>query len=187
LAEDLSDIAGKIFKLIHPLKSDERKRVINAALMLAGETAVDQTQSKDGTETDMASSTKGGGAGLPARARSWMTQHNISKAQLDRIFHIDGDKVDLITKIPGNTTSKKARNTYVLTGLSRLIATGKPDFSDELARANCETASCFDFGNHAKTVSAPGSGFTGSKAAGWTITTPSLEKAAELVKEMAKI
>lgn len=181
---DISDIAGKVLKLIKPLSSEERKRVIQAALVLLGEAPVVDSPGEPGGGGHTSSS-----AGTPklksARANTWMTQNSVTRAELENVFHIEADATDIIGTIPGANKRAQTLNAYILTGLSQLLIGGDPSFSDKAARAVCEAAGCLDAGNHAKTLAARGSDFTGSKEKGWTLTAPGLKRAAALVKEIA--
>jgi hypothetical protein len=88
-------------------------------------------------------------------------------------------------KAPGSSTKVKTINAYILTGISKLLATGEAKFDDESGRAVCESMGCFDKTNHSKFVKEKGNVSGGSKGSGWTLTGPGLKSGADLIKALA--
>ncbi|MCP3371172.1 hypothetical protein [Bradyrhizobium cajani] len=176
------DAMTKVVEVLSPLSSEDRARVIGAALALLGDAqsmiaAPTFGGSKaDGVELDA----------LPSRAKSWMSQHGVSTVELQQIFHIEGGVADFIAAVPGRNKKEQTYNAYVLTGLGQLLCTGAPTFADKAARALCEISGCYDSANHAAHMKDKGNEFTGSKDKGWTLTAPGLKRAAELIKELQK-
>lgn len=179
----ITEVVTKIVDILSPLSSEERQRAIQASLTLLG----DQPSSFKQTPPD-ASETEGEGghSKLPPKARLWMKQNGISTPQLNQVFHIDGDTVDVIASdIPGKNKKNQTYAAYILTGISKLLATGSPSFDDKSARALCSSAGCYDNANHAVHLGNRGNLFTGSKEKGWTLTTPGLKRGAEIVKQLS--
>lgn len=182
---DVSDIAGKVLKLIKPLSSEERKRVIQAALVLLGETPVVAPPNSPSGEADAPPAGPSAEKFKFPKANSWVMQNSITRAELDNVFHIGEGAADIIGAIPGANKRVQTINVYILIGLAQLLVSGDPSFTDEAARAACQAAGCFDRSNHATILSSGrGSDITGSKEKGWTLTAPGLKRAAALVKEM---
>lgn len=176
------DAMTKVVEVLSPLSSEDRARVIGAALALLGD-----------TQSMVAAPASGGPKAddieldaLPSRAKSWMSQHGVSAAELQQIFHIEDGVADFIASVPGRNRKEQTYNAYVLTGVGQLLSTGAPTFTDKAARALCEISGCYDSANHAAHMKDKGNEFTGSKEKGWTLTAPGLKCAAELIKELQK-
>jgi formylmethanofuran dehydrogenase subunit E-like metal-binding protein len=173
------DAMTKVVEVLSPLSSDDRARVISAALALLGDVNQKAPPASDGYIEDDSEL----GAMSP-RAKSWMNQNGISAGELQQVFHMVGGEAEVITAIPGRNKKEQTYNAYVLTGLGRLLSTGSPVFTDKAARALCEAAGCYDRANHAAHLKDKGSEFTGSKEKDLTLTAPGLKRAAEIVKEL---
>jgi hypothetical protein len=179
MTKTLSEIVGTIVIELTPLGSEERKRAVHAAMTLLGEEVikalparVEQTE-HDGAET------------LPSRVRTWMRQNDLSMGEIQQVFHIDNETVEIIAEIPGKNNKEKVRNAYILTGVSNFLLTGEQRFDDTTARGLCERVGIYDSTNHAKHMK-DGNEFTGSRERGWTVTIPGLKVGANLVKGIGK-
>jgi hypothetical protein len=176
---DIPSIATDIYKLLEPLPSEARKLAVAGAFAMLGDALPASGKQKDG----------GGGSGddvidgdYPRKAATWMKQNGITAEQLSHVFH-DGE---LIAKaLPGESKRENTVNTYVLCGISHLLQTGEPQFTDAVARETCKTHSAFDEANHSAIIARVKDVFTGSKKLGWKLTSPGLKRGAELVKQIA--
>jgi len=182
-----TEIVAEIVDLLTPLESTERLRVIQASLMLLGETLATSPQRVGSDGGDRADEGDSETSGLPARARTWKKQHGVSSEELQQVFHLEGESADVIAgEIPGKNKKEKTLNAYILTGLAKLLSTGSAAFDDKSARALCVSSGCYDDSNHSSTIRDKGNEFAGTKDTGWTLTAPGLKRAAALVKEIAK-
>ncbi len=179
------DAMTQIVEILTPLPSDERARVLQAALVLLGENKSFVNQSKNSEpelENNIEDTTS-----LPPRAVAWMRQNNLTADNLEQVFHITDNGAEVIAvHIPGKNKKWQTYNAYILTGIAQLLATGNPIFQDKSARALCESSGCYDNANHSAHLKAKGNEFTGSKEKGWTLTAPGLKRGAELIKELTK-
>jgi hypothetical protein len=174
------DAMTKVVEVLSPLSSEDRARVIGAALALLGD-----VQSKIAAPKSAESKLDDAEFGtFSPRARSWMNQHGVSAVELQQIFHVADEQVEVVATVPGRNKKDQTYNAYVLTGLGQLLATGAPAFTDKAARALCEVSGCYDSANHAAHMKDKGNEFIGSKDKGWTLTAPGLKRAAEIVKEL---
>ena len=172
------DAMTKVVEVLLPLSSEDRARVISAALALLGDVkskavaqeSVEPTAGNAEVET------------VPPRAKSWMSQNGVSAGQLQQVFHLVDGEAEVIAMVPGRNKKEQTYNAYVLTGLGQLLLSGSAAFTDKAARLLCETSGCYDSANHAAHLKDKGNEFTGSKDKGWTLTAPGLKRAAELVK-----
>lgn len=182
MSAKIAEVLSTLINLLEPLKPEERKRAVGAALTALGDTPLD---SSSGSSHEPS----GGASNLdPAsqkRTSTWLKQHSIATDQLESVFHIDGSDVDLITaSIPGAKAGQKARNTYLLHGVARFLATGVPSFADQDARDECERYGFYDARNHTQYMKSIGNKLNGSKQKGWKLTGPGLAAAADLIKSM---
>jgi hypothetical protein len=169
-----TEILSQMIELLTPLKSEDRQRLIGATLTFLGENSP-ISKKLDGDEAH------GDNTALPARANAWRKQNGLSMEQLNQVFHLDGDKVEVLG-VPGASNKEKTINSYVLAGLGKYLASGEAKFDDRFARDVCSMAGCYDRTNHATYLRAKGNLFTGDKDAGWIVTAPGLKHAADLVK-----
>jgi hypothetical protein len=179
-AKSVTEVVAAIVKELTPLGAEERRRVIQASLVLLGDAPVVAAVHAPDVEDEVAESS------LPPRARAWTRQNGLSLEELQQTFHIEGDDCQLIvSEIPGRANRDRVRNAYLLVGAARLIATGEPRFDDRGARDLCERFGFFDPTNHSKYVKG-GNEFTGSREKGWTLTAPGLKQAALLISEFTR-
>lgn len=174
-----------IITALTPLNSDERHRIVGAAMIFLGEKAVDPRQQQQGGAND--DEHDGGLEGYSAHARKWMKQHGVTADELEQVFLINDDGTFDIHDAPGASKKEKTLNTYVLTGLGRFLAANDKTFDDALARQFCESIGCYDQANHAATIAKKGSNFGGDKSKGYTITSVGLKRGATLVKELSSV
>ena len=115
------EVLTKIISLLTPLESDERKRVISAAMTFLGETKIDF--GKNGSV---------GGNGdedttnFPSKVKTWMGQNSITKDELDQVFNIEDGKAEVIaSEVPGKSIKRKTLNAYILAGINSFLTSGK--------------------------------------------------------------
>ena len=178
-------VATDLYKILEPLEPEMRARAIRATLTLLG----------DETTKLGAGDGAGGGDGgrdetvdvnLLPKVRAWMRTNQVTQEQLDSVFHIEGDTVDLLApEVPGKDGRVRTVNAYVLTGLGQFIRTGDAKLTDKEGRAACTKYACYQANNHATIMKEAKTVLTGDKSKGWTVTGPGLKAAAALIKEIA--
>ena len=154
----ISEVVGTIVDELTPLASDERKRVIHAAMTLLGEEAINFSRAK--TEPGSID----GADRLNVRAQGWMRQNNLSMEQLEHTFLIQRESVDVIA-VPGSNNKEKICNAYILTGIANFLLTGDQRFDDGAARSLCEKLGFYDRTNHSKYMRG-GNDLAGAKGTG---------------------
>ena len=188
----IADIAGRVFALLEPLISEDRRRVINGALTLLGEPQLNGVSDATNTGAGGRSAGEGGAvdhdlAALPTKAKTWMKQNGLRLDEVEQVFDISGEGVSVIaSSAPGKNNKEKTHNGYVLQGLSRLLASGEANFDDKDARKVCEELGCYDKKNHSTYIGDKGNLLAGSKSTGWKVTAPGLKHGAGLVKQLTK-
>lgn len=177
-----TDVVAKMVELLSSLSSEDRQRVIQATLMLLGDTAFSPTpkaQDSADAHEDREEPTK-----FPPRAKSWMKQNDIPFDALEEVFHFGDEGIEIIvSQVPGKQKPEQVQNAYVLRGIANLLMEGSANFTDDSARELCKHVGCYDNTNHSRYVK--GNKFTGSKAKGWSLTGPGLKHGAALVKELS--
>lgn len=180
MTTDLKALVTGLYDLLEPAEPAERKKAIKAALTMLGD---DTSVANENAEKGEPSGEDEGD--FNAKTRSWMTRNNVTTEQLNHVFHIDGETVDIIAdSAPGKNQKEQAINAYVLTGIAELLKTGEAKFDDKSGRAACKKMGCYGDTNHATYLKKPGNILSGSKESGWTLTGPGQKAGAELVKQI---
>jgi hypothetical protein len=186
---DLKEVSNSIYDALKPLQSEDRQRAIRSALALLGEDfAIGATSKRSSTREHEANDETGDdGTDLGLAAKRWAGKYGISKEDLEHLFHIDGDKIDVILDhAPGTNDKERAINSYILAGLAEFLRTGDAKFTDKAARDVCRKLGCYDPNNHSVYIKRPGNILSGNKDTGWTLTGPGQKAGADLVKQIVK-
>jgi hypothetical protein len=179
-----ADVMSKVVAILEPLPSEERVRVVRAAMVILGET---QSPLSGGPDSVVDHVEGGDVTSLSPRARVWMKQNTITVDELQQVFHMTPEGTTVIAShMPGKDKKEQTYNAYILTGIAQLLSTGTPSFEDKAARALCESSGCYDSANHAAHLKKRGNEFTGTKEKGWTLTAPGLKRGAEIIKVLNK-
>src|SRR5688572_11833212 len=116
------------------------------------------------------------------KAVPWLRKNAISREQLDHIFMIGDESIDVIAAMPGKGKRQQTIQAYVICGLRSFLGSGDAAFSDKQARDLCVKTGCYDSPNHATYMKDFGNWISGRKDSGWRLTNPGLNEAARLVK-----
>ncbi len=174
-----ANILVKIVDLLSPLNSEERQRVVKAALTLLGDESVKLAEEKYKENNYQ------GNFDFSPRANSWIKQNGITIEELEQVFHFDQGGVEFIaSEISGKNGKEKTQNAYIICGVQKLLSEGGLTFEDKEARGLCENLGCYNQPNHSVYLKSIGNAITGSKSKGWTLTVPGQKRAALLIKEM---
>ena len=169
----------KIVDLLQPLTSDERDRIVKAALMVLGEGIEPATQA---TLRPMAENLAE--ENLPPRVQRWMQQNNLTRDEIDEMMYVTEGTAELIGEVPGKGDKEKTYNSYILAGVEAFLTTGEAAFTDKAARKLCDNAGCYNVDNHATYLKQKKvKYFSGTKEKGWRLTGPGLKQAAILMKK----
>ncbi|HEY2033404.1 MAG TPA: hypothetical protein VGH02_06915 [Rhizomicrobium sp.] len=175
-----AEIMSTMVDLLSPLPSEERQRIIQATLVLLGETPITTKKTAESS-----SENEGEDLSWPPKAKAWSKQNGLTPDLIDQVFHGKDGAFEVIVEPPGRSQREKTINAYILTGIAKLLGTGETTFDDKSARELCVTAGCYSGTNHATYLKDRGNDFTGNREAGWTLTSPGLKHAAELIKGFA--
>jgi len=175
-----ADAVPKLFQILSSLSPDERQRAISAVMSLFGQ----QMESPAGSPKDIASNeTPAAVDGIHAKASAWMKKNAVSQTQLERVFSIEPDAIDVIAaKLPGKSKRQQTVQAYIICGLKSFLRTGEATFADKDAREVCNKVGCYDSPNHSNYMKAFGNLTVGAKDTGWKLSNPGLLEAAKVVK-----
>lgn len=173
----------KLVQLLTPLSPEGRRRAIASALMVFGESLPQST--RNDKDEDMDSDTGARGEGICQKAVAWMKKNSLSREQLEHVFSIDRDSIDVIaSKMPQKTVAKQVVQAYVICGIANFLKTGDLGFTDKDARKLCEKVGAYNQTNHATYTKSFGNLITGSKDSGWKLTNPGLSDGVKIIKEL---
>lgn len=182
-AEEMLAAISQLVKVLGPLDSEDRHRVIEASLVVLKEKPTNIASEKSSGVEEIAQIGE-----LPMRARSWMKQNALTADQLQQVFDFSSGTATVIApEVSGKNNSEKTIKAYVLAGIAGLLSSGEATFADKDARALCETFGCYDNSNHSRYMKEKGNNFTGTKDSGWKLTAPGLKYGAVLVKEASAL
>jgi hypothetical protein len=176
------DAIPKLVQLLAPLTPEDRQRAISAALIVFGQ----PTTLKPGALTHQSADEQiASVAGISAKASAWMSKYSVTEAELEHVFSIDADSIDVIAgKLPGKSKRQQTVQAYLLSGLKSYLRSGDVAFSDRDARDTCDKVGCYDIANHSNYIKAFGNLINGGKDSGWRLTNPGLSEVAKVVKHL---
>ena len=178
---ELPVIVTDVYRLLTPLDSQDRTRVVQSVMTLFGEDGKSVVNGRD-----QSLGNDDGELSFGTKVSRWMKQHSLSVAEIEEVFHCgDGEAEVIASDVPGNGKRGQAHNCYLLEGIRSLLLNDDPKFSDEDAVALCKRMGCHDSANHAKNRSELGSSVAGTKAGGFTLPAPGLRATGALVKGMS--
>ena len=176
-------VVPKLVQLLEPLSADERQRAISAVMVIFGEPNVNApgVDPQKGVHEIL----RDVGEGVSAKASSWMQKNALTREQMDHVFSIESESIEVIAaKMPETGKRKQTVQAYVLCGISSFLTNGDPTFNDAEARELCIKVGCYDGPNHSNYTTGFGNLVTGSKDSGWKLTNPGLSAGAQLIKQL---
>lgn len=184
MAKSITEATAKVHAILEPFESDERRRVVNAALILLGDDTTAGSRKPQHQRNDHIKEDGVTDAGdFPPAAGRWLKKNGLEIDTLEHYFHFDDGNVQPI-ELPGDGKSKREKtiNTYLMQGVAALLQSGTAAFDETAARDQCRKLGCYDSPNHGKYLKQFGNQITGSKSNGWKLTVPGLTAAAKLLK-----
>lgn len=174
-----------IVEALQPLSSADRKRAVLGALHFLEEDWVPLPQRNGSDPPGTTKHKPETNDAFPPAVQVWMEKNELTADEIEQVFAFEEGKVNIIADLPGKGKRENAIAIYTLMGLGTYLHTGERKFADDLAREACALHNAYDTPNHSKTMKELKSELTGDKAAGWTITSPGLKRAATIVKQLA--
>jgi hypothetical protein len=180
-APNPAELALTIYNLLFPHDSELRRRVLQSAMTLLGEAAVQVPRS-----TSESRSSLEGFDDIPlgVKASKWIQRHGLTRRMLEEVFHLTGESVDLIASTaPGASKKEMTVNCYLLCGIRGLLKDDVPSLNEADVLATCKRLAAYDRNNHTTNRLAVGNRMSGSRPT-FTLTGPGEAAAAELIKHM---
>jgi hypothetical protein len=123
--------------------------------------------------------------GVSAIAKKWMVRNGLTTEQVSRLFSLGVDEIDLVAaNVPGKSARERLHNVILLQGVAAYLNGGAPRVENEKLKEAIRHYDADVGGNFATYMKDWASEFSGSRAAGFTLTTRGLNSAKELVKQM---
>lgn len=165
----LEYVATKL-KLASPIT--QQKRIPDAA---------DEADESEAEDTEGAAEET---EGISPAAKKWLTRNGLQANQIETIFSIGGDEIDLIADtVPGKSKTKRMYNIFLLKGVAAYLGTGAARFTHEQVKEACLHYDAYDSANFAARVK-DFAEVSGSKETGYVLNARGLAAATQLVKEM---
>ncbi len=186
--KDAAQLTMEILKIAESYSNELLKRSFQAVLTLRGDTMALAEPNKPNVASN---SNQGGDAGefsdtkIGPKALKWVQRNGITREQLDEVFHLVGDTIDVTaSEIPGNGKKEMTANCYLLMGARGLLQFDEPKLNESDTLELCKRLTAYDKNNHTTFRKQVGNKVTGSKP-DFLLTGPGEKAAAELIKQMA--
>lgn len=128
---------------------------------------------------------QGDAEGINSVALRLVKRSGIALQDLEKIFSIGIDDIDLVTpKIPGTSKSDKFHNVLLLKGIAAYLGTGTAKVTHDELKETALHYSAYDSTNASKYLKSFAGDWTGSKAAGYTLSARGLTNGIAVVKSM---
>lgn len=121
--------------------------------------------------------------GINAIAIKWIKRNSIDPVKLQDVFSLGIDEIDLVAKsIPGTNKKDKMRNVLLLQAVAEYLGSGTAKVSHEKLKEAWLHYGAYDSSNAAAHLKSWETEVSGSKEAGFTLTSRGLSSATDLVK-----
>jgi hypothetical protein len=185
--DSISKVAAASQKLVAILSSlsttEGRQKALASAMAIFGEALPPVKTSNEPDKKMGQHDSQLAMDGICLKAVGWMNKNQITQEQLEHVFSIDADAIEIIaSKMPAKERTVQVVQAYILCGIAAFLKTGDLGFLDEDARKFCEKAGCYKKDNHSKSFKIFGNSISGSKNTGWRITNPGLVEGAKVIK-----
>ena len=179
-AKSPAELALQIYNILVGQDSEVRKRVVQSAMTLLGETAI--------TAPTRASTQQGegdfGDVRLGPKAKRWAQKNAVTREMLEELYHLSDEGMDIIAGgVPGASRREMTINWYLLSGIRGLLKSDVSTLDETETIALCKRLTAYDKNNHTANRVAVGNKITGSRPT-FTLTGPGETAAAELIKQM---
>lgn len=175
-----AELALQIYNLLIPLEIGMRRRVLQSAATLLGDSEEITSMSKSHPNEESEDSESKFGP----KAMRWAQKHGITSEMLDEIFYWSGGGVEIIaSEVPGNSKREKTINCYLLSGIRGLLRYDSPSLEESEVVVVCKRLTAYDKNNHPAHRQAVGNRMSGAKPE-FNLTGPGEIAAAELIRQM---
>lgn len=121
--------------------------------------------------------------GISSIALKWMRRSGLTSAQMSTLFSLGIEEIDLVAKtVPGRSKAERVRSVLLLLGIASYLSSGAPRISDEKLREACGHYNAYDVTNFSRHIKAASAEASGTREAGYSLTSRGLSAATELIK-----
>jgi hypothetical protein len=176
-----AELALQIYNILVSRESEIRRRVMQSAMTLLGETALSPVirphvlqAGADGFE-DLK---------LGPKAMRWAQKHAVTRPMLEEIYHLTDEGVEIIaSNVPGASKREMTVGCYLLSGIRGLLENDVSTLDESETITECKRLTAYDKNNHTANRQAVGNKMSGSRPT-FTLTGPGETAAADLIKQM---
>jgi hypothetical protein len=123
--------------------------------------------------------------GISTIALKWMKRSNLSSKDLQNLFSLGIDDIDLISKsVPGKSKRERLLHVLFLKAIAAYLATGAARVTYEQLKEAAIHYKAFDANNFAAHIKSFAADIGGTKESGYTLTPRGLSAATKLVQDM---
>lgn len=123
--------------------------------------------------------------GISPVAIKWIKRVGFQPADLQSLFSLGGDEIDLVAKnIPGEGKKDRMKNILLLKGVAAYLGTGAARVSFEQLKEACLHYNAYDRSNFSAYIKAFAPEAGGTKESGFTLTARGINSGTELIKNM---
>jgi hypothetical protein len=123
--------------------------------------------------------------GINAVALRWVRRSGLSAENLQSLFSLGIDEIDLVAKaVPGSKKKERMRSVLLLKGIAAYLGTGAARVTYEQLKEACLHYDAYDASNFASYLRSFSGDVGGTKEAGFTLTARGLTAGTNLLKEM---
>ncbi len=183
IAKAAAQLTLDIMKITEGYPDESLTRAFQAVLMLRGLPSSPMNADRPSQVTNVQvgefADTK-----IGPKALKWIQKNEITRAQLEELFHLTGDTVEVTaSEIPGASKRDMTINCYLLMGVRGLLQFDEPKLDESETLDLCKRLTAYDKNNHTTFRKNVGNRMTGAKP-DFVLTGPGERAGAELVKLM---
>ena len=180
-----AQLTMEILKIAEGNSNEVLKRSFQAVLLLRGEVQNFAEQNKPPTGQNLNSNAgEFADTKIGPKALKWIQRNGITRAQLDEVFHLSGETIELTASgVPGSSKRDMTVNCYLLMGIRGLLQFDEPKLNESDTLVQCKRLTAYDKNNHTTLRKYVGNRITGTKP-DFLLTGPGETAAAVLIKQM---
>lgn len=193
--------AGVVYSALKPLDRPIQIRAIRFAAEMLGldlgslfkreqssdsyEARIEEPESASLAQTPPSERSADEVEGVSAVAVKWMKRSGLDPKQLQTLFSLGIDDIDLVAQsVSGQNKKERMRNVVLLKGIAAYLGTGVARINYEQLKEACLHYKAYDAANFATYLRSFAAEVGGTKEAGYTLTARGLASATDLLKKM---
>jgi hypothetical protein len=176
-----AELALQIYNLLVTRDSDIRRRVMESAMTLLGETALSAVTRPGALP---ASGEGFDDLKLGPKATRWAQKNGVTRGMLEELYHLTDETMEIIAgRVPGASKREMTVACYLLSGIRGLLKNDVSTLNESETITVCKRLTAYDKNNHTSNRQAVANKMSGTRPT-FTLTGPGETAAAELIKQM---